>query len=429
MKPMTAQEEFGTRPPSPVVRTVTLGLNLDPDQPERGAEAARRFFGKAGNSLAESGLRARCFRLAGQPLDRLLQGRRIRANAAAEFAVRMENALGDIWFCMPGPFFVDAADDPELLALVPAVIGATRHVFMNTLVSSAAGMHRGALRRAAAVVRELAMLDQQHQANFRFAVMSNVQANTPFFPASWHQGEAGFSIALELSELANAAFSQPLPFDEKLALFRNQVRRAARDAAECAEALAAETGVGFRGIDFSLAPYPGEDTSAVSAIEALAGSPVGSFQFLFSLYAVNNLLKQGLADFPQVGYNGTMLSVLEDSHLARAVGNGSVDVKDLLLYSTVCGCGLDMVPLALDVGVGQIAALIEAICTEAIKWNKPLITRLLPSSVGANGETNFNHPFIVNTRPIALNRNAFAPANDSEAFFDPRRWAPTALPA
>ncbi|WP_054763854.1 hypothetical protein [Methylomonas koyamae] len=73
--------------------------------------------------------------------------------------------------------------------------------------------------------------------------------------------------------------------------------------------------------------------------------------------------------------------------------------------------------------------MIEAICTEAIKWNKPLITRLLPSSVGANGETNFNHPFIVNTRPIALNRNAFAPANDSEAFFDPQRWAPTALPA
>jgi hypothetical protein len=207
------------------------------------------------------------------------------------------------------------------------------------------------------------------------------------------------------------------------------VRQLVDPVVDCAYAAAADTGIAFRGIDFSLAPYPGEATSAVCAIESLSGSPAGSFQFIFSLYAVNHLLKQGLADYPQVGYNGTMLSVLEDSHLARAVGNGSVDIKDLLLYSTVCGCGLDMVPLTLDIGVEQIAGLMEAICTEAIKWNKPLITRLLPSGVGSSGETNFNHPFIVNTRPMALNGKAFALDADNDVFFDPQHWSRMSLPA
>ena len=54
------------------------------------------------------------------------------------------------------------------------------------------------------------------------------------------------------------------------------------------------------------------------------------------------------ADFLRAGFSGLMLPVLEDATLARRAAEGSLGVKDLLLYSCVCGTGLDSVPLPGD---------------------------------------------------------------------------------
>ncbi len=406
---------------SPHIRAITLGLNLKLDSPDNGVQTAREFFAAANHHLSSRALDSRSFRLCCQPLDELVDGRPWHTDRIAEFAVHVENALGDIWFCLPGPFFRHANDPPSLLDVIPAVLGSTRNVFMNTLVSGATGMHRRAIKRAAATIQELAKADAWNLANFRFAVMSSVGPGTPFFPASWHAGKPGFSIALELAELANTVFAQPGGVNERLGQFRCLVNRFVQPMFDCALAIAEETQTSFRGFDFSLAPYPGERASAVLAVEKLSGSPVGSMQFLFSLYALNHLLKNGFSRFPQVGFNGTMLSVLEDSYLAEAVGKRTVDIKDLLLYCTVCGCGLDMVPLPQDARIEQISGLIEAVSTEAIKWNKPLITRVLPGAA-IHENTSFDHVFLVNTRPVELDDRSFSMSTDSDTFFDPSMW-------
>ena len=48
------------------------------------------------------------------------------------------------------------------------------------------------------------------------------------------------------------------------------------------------------------------------------------------------------------GYCGLMLPVLEDPVLAQRAGEGRYSVRDLLLYSSVCGTGLDVVPVPGD---------------------------------------------------------------------------------
>ena len=49
--------------------------------------------------------------------------------------------------------------------------------------------------------------------------------------------------------------------------------------------------------------------------------------------------------FPSVGFSGLFFPVLEDSVLAARAAEGRLTVNDLLLYCTVCGAGLDTVPL------------------------------------------------------------------------------------
>ena len=73
-----------------------------------------------------------------------------------------------------------------------------------------------------------------------------------------------------------------------------------------------------------------------------------------------------------------MLPVLEDSILARRTAEGTFGLTDLLLASTVCGTGLDTVPLPGDVSEEALAALIGEVATLAFQLEKPLTARLLP---------------------------------------------------
>ena len=59
-----------------------------------------------------------------------------------------------------------------------------------------------------------------------------------------------------------------------------------------------------------------------------------------------------------MGFNGVMYSVLEDDYLALAVKNKKLSIDSLLLYSTVCGCGIDMVPVPGNIFLEEISSLI-----------------------------------------------------------------------
>ena len=93
-----------------------------------------------------------------------------------------------------------------------------------------------------------------------------------------------------------------------------------------------------------------------------------------------------------------MLPVLEDAVLGRRWEEGLVNVHQLLLYSAVCGTGLDTLPLPGDIAPEEIAHLLLDVAALALRLNKPLSARLFPVPGKHAGErTEFTSPYLTNT--------------------------------
>ena len=109
------------------------------------------------------------------------------------------------------------------------------------------------------------------------------------------------------------------------------------------------------------------------------------------------------ANFPHAGFSGMMLPVLEDATLAARASEGILVVKDLLLYSAVCGTGLDTVPLPGDVTTEQLAAVLFDLSALALRLGKPLTARLMPIPGKKAGDpTGFDFAYFANSQVMRL---------------------------
>ena len=109
------------------------------------------------------------------------------------------------------------------------------------------------------------------------------------------------------------------------------------------------------------------------------------------------------ADFPHIGFSGFMQPILEDSVLAQRAAEGTLTIKDVLLYSAVCGTGLDTIPMPGNTTAEQIAPLLLDLCALALRLDKPLTARLMPiPGKKAGDETNFDFAFFAQSRVMAL---------------------------
>jgi hypothetical protein len=98
-----------------------------------------------------------------------------------------------------------------------------------------------------------------------------------------------------------------------------------------------------------------------------------------------------------------MFPVLEDSVLAARADDRSYSIDSLLLYSTVCGAGLDTVPLPGDVGVDELAGMLLDVATLAVVLNKPLSARLMPvPGLTADQRTAFDFDYFANARVLPV---------------------------
>jgi hypothetical protein len=159
--------------------------------------------------------------------------------------------------------------------------------------------------------------------------------------------------------------------------------------------------VHFGGIDFSLAPYPSQALSLGTAFEKLGVLKIGLHGSLAAAAILTESIER--ANFPRTGFSGLMMPVLEDATLAQRAGEGTLTVKDVLLYSAVCGTGLDTVPLPGDTSPEQIAALLLDLCALALRLDKPLTARLMPIPGKKAGEpTSFDFGFFANSKVMAL---------------------------
>lgn len=269
---------------------------------------------------------------------------------------------------------------------LPQVIVETQKIYSGVLFAAAdTGINISAASAFAGVVHKVAHSTPGGIGNFRLAALANIPPFTPYFPAAYHQGGFPcFAIATEAADLALDVLDKARTLADAAQQLRQAIEDATTRLLEVADELVDNHHMEFKGIDFSLAPFPAEGYSIGAAIERLGIGAFGGSGSLFVIKFLTTCIQE--ADFPRAGFCGVMLPVLEDEVLAQRVGDGLFTVNDLLLYSAVCGTGLDTVPIPGNTQPEEIAAIFLDMAALAVSVGKPLTARLLPVPGKAVGQ-------------------------------------------
>ena len=251
---------------------------------------------------------------------------------------------------------------------------------------------------------EVSRLSQSGFDNFRLGVSNGKTKNTPFFPYTNFQAKLCYSIGLEtLKELVDEFYSNPeIDINKKLNNFQKKFESF---LIEIDKFLSNNSILEYKGIDASLAPIPKTIQSIGLLYEFLGVSTLGNLGSLSITSRLTDFIQKSFdnSKAKKAGFNGVMFSPLEDDWLSKQSVKGILDIESLMLYSTVCGCGIDMVPLPGDIFVETIASLIADVVTLSYKLNKPLGIRVLPiPGKFTNDKTNFNHDFLSDMKIINI---------------------------
>ena len=393
------------------IRSITYLCNPKYPLDERVVRAAGEFLSKAKAAYEAGGFEVQTTRLATVPFPKL--------TASREDLPKMARALEGL---MPEAGIAHASlgpalpERPQSYASIPDAIAATENVFFGGIMADKTrGIDLAAVRACAKVIVDSAPLDPNGFANLRFAALANVPPGAPFFPAAYHAGDApAFALATEAADLAVEAFTGAASVDEARNALIAGIEKNGKALAGIASKDLADTR--FGGVDFSLAPFPTEAQSLGTAFERLGVPAIGLHGSLAAAAIITESIER--ADFPRAGFSGLMMPVLEDATLARRAAEGTLTVKDVLLYSAVCGTGLDTIPLPGDTSAGQIVALLLDLCALALRLDKPLTARLMPvPGKHAGDATNFDFGFFANSKVMALQAEALTGALGHDQVF------------
>lgn len=307
----------------------------------------------------------------------------------------------------------------ELFAFAHHVLAEYGRAFVNVLGVTNGEIHTGIFDRCAELIRKTSTLSLTGQDNFRLGISINVPPNGPFFPFTYSSAEMGFSIALELTQEINEICTKTQ--GGAVTFLRNEILAAIVPQIESihslAIALAAREGVTFHGFDFSLAPIIDENGSIITILNRLGVYNFGCTGSLFATSFLTNILKHLAARFQSVGFSGVMYSLLEDLELCSINNERGVTLGQLIALSTMCGCGVDMVPVYGKIKDEELRSILLDVAGISCRLNKPLGVRLLPIpqyNRGKSGFTSFHNDsdFIANTKIVDLNLNLITELGD-----------------
>jgi uncharacterized protein (UPF0210 family) len=381
------------------IRTITAGTTLRTPTDSEALRVALAFLKTAKQVLVDAGYEVQTLRIATQPF---LEEAGSRARAAAlpalqalDRAVAAEGVLVSI-----GPALAPDGDDPDFPGWAAELARTTQNLSFTARVASP---ERGASPRGVTAAGEamaaIARATAGGIGNFRFAAAANVPAGTPFFPVAYHSGSDAVAIGLESPPLLSAAVAGASTLTEAKQRLAQSLESRLKPLERLMRSIAHQDERAYLGIDVS--PAPGKDASIGEAIEALTGVPFGSASTLAGCAAITDVLKS--VRVKTCGYSGLMLPVLEDPVLAQRASEGRFSVRELLLYSSVCGTGLDVVPLPGDTPADRLAGLIVDMAALSTKLHKPLSARLFPVPGRKVGEVaKFANPYLTDCAVMKL---------------------------
>ncbi len=379
------------------IRSITTFIHPHWPINELKLQKAGIFAQHAARAFSQAGVEVQTVRLATPPFGSFLALEDIR-KALTRIEV-LAHSEGFEYVAL-GPARPDAIHEYQA---IPEMIANSGNLFFSGHLTTPSGeVSLPAVRACAEIIHQTAPLEANGFANLRFAALANVQPWAPFFPAAYHQGRAtAFALAMEAADLAVSAFSQAQSLAEARRALIESIETHARQLTKTAHTLAEAYQMEFKGLDFTLAPFPEFESSLGFALEQLGVPAVGRSGSLAAAAFLTDTLDQ--ASFQRTGFNGLMLPLLEDATLAQRAAHGTLTVTDLLLYAAVCGTGLDTIPLPGETSPEQIAAVLLDLAALSLRLNKPLTARLMPIPGKAAGdETGFDFEFFANSKVLAL---------------------------
>lgn len=385
------------------IRSVTCFVHPDETLKNGALDRAAALNEFARVSAPDAGYILQTTRLAAQPLGEILNEIPPREFVPREFARSFEKISRRLGY----DYAALLLDTPELYADAAALVQENETLFVSLAIASKkTGIDFVAVRAAAETIYALGQDAANGLSNFRFAAAANVPPGVPFFPTAYAGADVpAFAFATEAADLAVDAFSGARDLATAQARLVEQVQQHAARLDAWGKQIEEKTEVRYAGIDFSMAPYPTQGVSLATALERLTGARFGTRGTLFAASFVTDTLR--LAKFTRAGFSTLMLPMLEDWTMARRSHENTFSLDSLLLYSTVCGTGLDTIPLAGNTTRAEISALLLDLAALAVKLDKPLTARLVPvPGVAAGTSTAFNFEFFANARAFGVNADA-----------------------
>ncbi|GAB4572518.1 MAG: PFL family protein [Anaerolineales bacterium] len=392
------------------IRSITYFCNPQYPLEEKVLREAGDFLSKAKSAYGAAGYEVQTVRVATVSFAKMLGEKHIDElpNYSGQFAQAMKQ-IG-VSYAALGPALPEL---PRSYQVVPEAIAASEGVFFSGVMADAQTVHMAQVKACAEIIVKCAPIDPNGFANLNFTALANVGANAPFFPGAYHTNDQpAFGIAVECADLAVDAFDGRKTVDDG----RNALIAEITKHGQAITKIAGDLHIDFKGIDFSLAPFPNDAHSLGKAVENMGVPKIGLHGSLAAAAILTDAIER--ADFPHIGFNGFMQPILEDSILAKRAAEGVLTVKDALLYSAVCGTGLDTVPLTGDVTADELAPLLLDLCALALRLNKPLTARLMPIPGKKAGDaTTFDFAFFANGRVMALESSPLTGALNDNANF------------
>lgn len=384
------------------VRTITVGLDWEQEHKATLSQKLQDFLATATKRFEQQGVTIKTKRVALAPINKSKKSSLISALNVVQWISDACQSADVRWFCVP----VDATqstnlEQDQLTAL--EIVKRHSNIFLNFMAAKDGLINPAAAFYGAKLIKQVSRLNNNGFDNFRVGISANCKPNTPYFPFTYHVGNNGFSMALELANPILRIVEAPK--QPNLVELREQIiaqlAPAIKEVDLLARELEQETGFEYRGIDLSLAPLPDEEHSVGRIVEALGPTNFGTSGTLFITSYLKNILNALIeqTQMKAVGFNGVMYSLLEDAFLCKNNNVRNFSIDSLISFACVCGCGVDMVPIPGNTLETEIASIIMDTAGQSTALNKPLGVRLLPIPMKFENEyTDFSHDFLYNSR-------------------------------
>ncbi len=404
------------------IRSITFFF--DPNDTDWDAEIFRlsQFSREAKEVFLSKGIEVQTSRLASRSFCEFLPMENPQKALEQVNDLGHQSADGGFDYLSIGPALTHS---PASYELIPFILEQTENIFLSgQMVDDLGRIHLPSVRACARVIEKAAMISPDGFANLKFTALANVPAHIPFFPAAYHDDAvSGFAFAVESADIAVNAIRDSKDVAAAQAALKAGLESAAASLFTYALDFSKKWHIPFYGLDFSYAPFPSSACSLGGALEMLGPEKTGQVGSLAAAAILADSLDAG--SWQKTGFNGLMMPVLEDSVLAQRSKDGTLTVKDLLMYSAVCGTGLDTVPLPGSASAEDLTGLLLDIAALSTRLDKPLTARLMPiPGKSAGEETNFDFGYFANGKVLELPSGRLSPLLDGDCVIElhSRSW-------